>query len=124
MLTILNNVSRNLIRTTIVNNSVQTIALQRVFFSDEIKAEDISTKSETKTLSGFARAFEKFEKKENFTESKPEDNATFLSLLRNSKFIDVSTLASDLSRNSNSFINIFKRWANHWTKLLLERYFT
>ncbi len=83
MLNILNNVSRNVIRTSIVNS--QKCALQRVFFSDEMKTDDRSTK----TLSGFARAFEKFEKPENLSEPKPEDNATFLSLLRNSKFVDV-----------------------------------
>lgn len=121
MLTILNNVSRNLIRTSLINTSVQTISLQRVSFSDDIKAEDISIKTETKTLSGFAKAFEKFEKTGNVTEPKPEDTATFHSLLRNSKFIDVNV---GLSRNSNSLIEIFFRWEIRLTKLLLGRYIT
>lgn len=79
-------------RTSLINNPVHTISLQRVFFSDDIKAEETSTK----TLSGFAQAFAKFEKPESFAEPVQEDNATFLSLLRNSKFIDVS---GNLSRN-------------------------
>lgn len=86
MLNILNNIGRNVLRTSLVTNPVYAVSVQRVFFSDEIRTDE----SSTKTLSGFAKAFEKFEKPENLTEPKPEDNATFLSLLRNSKFIDVS----------------------------------
>ncbi|XP_037036004.1 28S ribosomal protein S28, mitochondrial [Bradysia coprophila] len=92
MLSFLNTLSRNVIRTSVINNPAYGVPLQRAFFSDEIKADDSSTKtdeSSTKTLGGFARAFEKFEKAKNFTEPKPVDNATFLSLLRNSKFIDM-----------------------------------
>lgn len=80
MLNILRGASRSATRA--LNNP---ISLQRAFLSDEIKAEET-----TKTLSGFAKAFEKFEKPENFSEPQPEENATFLSLLRNSKFVDVS----------------------------------
>lgn len=90
MLNLLNNIGRNVIRTSLVNNPVYALSSQRVFFSDEIKTDETSTK----TLSGFAKAFEKFEKPENLTEPKLEDNATFLSLLRNSKFIDVSSDSS------------------------------
>lgn len=93
MLKICSNLSRNVIRTSVVNSPACALSMQRVFFSDDIKADE----SSTKTLSGFARAFEKFEKPENFSEPKPEDNATFLSLLRHSKFIDVSCLVPQYS---------------------------
>lgn len=93
MLNILSNISRNVTRTSLVNHPAYAISAQRVFFSDEIKADE----SSTKTLGGFARAFEKFEKPENFSEPIPQDNATFLSLLRNSKFIDVSLRWCDCS---------------------------
>lgn len=118
MLNILNNLSRNVIRTSLVNNTVY-LSSQRVFLSDEIKGDEGSTK----TLGGFARAFEKFEKPENLSEPKPEDNATFLSLLRNSKFIDVSC---DFSIRELAFFkqNFIWRWEIHLTKLLRERFIT
>lgn len=92
MLNILTSISRNVIRTSLVHPAY-VISSQRVFFSDEIKADEPTTK----TLGGFARAFEKFEKPENLSEPIPEDNATFLSLLRNSKFIDVSWCCESFS---------------------------
>lgn len=116
MLSYWNIISRNMIRVSFINNPAYGLSVQRVFFSDEIKADDSSTKPNesatktdesltktdegaTKTLGGFARAFEKFEKAKNFSEPKPVDDATFLSLLRNSKFIDVSCGVVFLSKD-------------------------
>lgn len=122
MLNILNNIGRNVIRTSLVTNPVYAVSVQRVFFSDEIRTDE----SSTKTLSGFARAFEKFEKPENLTEPKPEDNATFLSLLRNSKFIDVSADSLQYCCWFEIFDKITsdQRWEIHSTKLSRERYTT
>ncbi|KAJ6640967.1 28S ribosomal protein S28, mitochondrial [Pseudolycoriella hygida] len=89
MLNILTSVGRNVILTNVVNKPLYVLSAQRVFFSDEIKAAEDTDETSTKTLGGFARAFEKFNRPENFTTPEPQDNATFLSLLRNSKFIDM-----------------------------------
>lgn len=109
-----------MIRTGLVNNTMYALSSQRMFLSDEIKGDE----SPTKTLSGFAKAFEKFEKPENFSEPIPEDNTTFLSLLRNSKFIDVSY---DCSIREFVFLlnkNFLRRWEIQLTKLLRERFIT
>lgn len=72
-------------KTTIINNllrqKIGLSALQSQKFSDTVEK---NTK-----LSGFAQAFERHTAPQ--VETPVEDKATFASLLRNSKFVDVSS---------------------------------
>lgn len=75
-----------------------------------------NTPTDNNKISGYAKAFDKFEQ---IKTTEPQKQESFASLLRNSKFIDVSYL--QIKRNL--FMCLSFRWVILKEKWLSEKYF-
>lgn len=76
---------------SLINKNIRlSVAMcKRFLLSNRCEQKTFSTEGEKTNVSGFAKAFEKFQDIKEEPKEKVEP-ATFASLLKNSKFIDVS----------------------------------
>lgn len=84
----------------VCSRSIQSLTLSRVSchasvanrrFCEKVEKNE-TEQSEEKKLSGFAKAFEKYSKPQDQPTEEKLPDLPFASLLRNSKFIDVSNI--------------------------------